>query len=169
LKIATRNADAADEHVVHAKNTAKLQLRAYVGIVGGHVGPIERHKPIVGEMKSRNAGQTPAYNCRSWYNIDIIRNENRLAPEATRQPPSGASIQLPDSDSMHPLRTLRPILDEDLAALVRDQARIYIYGEIHYTDIFNASHITRFRLRSGIYRGGDVIDLEYCEEGNEAT
>jgi len=68
-EIANRSAKAAEDTVLKMEDTAKKELRAYLGVIRGH---IEMYSAIFGTSKTRykvfvdiaNSGQTPAKNVR---------------------------------------------------------------------------------------------------------
>lgn len=150
------------------RQTAKRQLRAYVGISKGQVGLVAADNPITGIIMCANAGQTPAHECRVWYNVDVLENGKPLQLTEARAKSNGVSIHLPGMQSKHPIHTLNVILPEDLLLLQNDAATIIIYGEITYKDIFREKHTTRFRMQSGSYLNGTFTDLAFCDEGNDA-
>ncbi len=47
-----------------------------------------------------------------------------------------------------------------------EELRLYIWGEVHYADVFQKSHVVKFRFVKK--QGSGWANLDYCPEGNEA-
>jgi hypothetical protein len=55
------------------------------------------------------------------------------------------------------------------AALRAGTARFYVWGSVYYQDAFNKRQVTRFRLTVPVTAQGNMRDVEFSSEGNEAT
>jgi hypothetical protein len=139
-------ANAARDSVNLAKQTSEAQLRAYVG-VGIRTNPtIQPGSNASMLLEYKNFGTTPAREVRYWLNMDLVNVPNRL-PFATR-PFREERILLNPGATEHIEGDFgRALTDEEVALIQADQKRLYVWGEIAYTDVFGRGpHITEFRL-----------------------
>jgi hypothetical protein len=154
---------ATRDLVIDSKDTARQQLRAYVGVVDHEI------KVSVGasghvQVRIKNFGQTPAFNVRYWMNEGPFDYPLKQAlPEKAFQP---GTIVLFPTDVFSPTLTITPLDNALQDALRRESKRLYVYGRIVY-DSFGTSYTTDFRLyyAAGLIQQGRMA---WAEDGNSA-
>ena len=152
------------------KDTAERQLRAYIGVPGGTIQLQKNPDGVKAHVmvNSKNAGQTPAYNVRSWIALQIATfplNEILVQPPPDAKYP--ISILSPGSE--HSLFNDIIITSEQLLLLGTTQATIYVYGKILYKDVFGKEWFTKYRFLYGGDEGTQGDRLRIDLEGNEAN
>ena len=60
----------------------------------------------------------------------------------------------------------RNVSVEQCHGVVRGELGLWIYGRIHYRDVFEQPHVTNFRFQYYSKRGRQGLNV--CREGNEA-
>jgi len=143
------------------------QLRAYV--FPSHATRLRTYGVMKLKIIFTNAGKTPALECSQW--IAEIFPPGIEAPVFIPPPvPAGAEqsryVLAPGIDMQVYVNAVEP--PEEVHNFIRNNLRaLYIYGEIHYTDVFHTKHKTSFRYKSS---GPDFDEGVFvaCEEGNEA-
>ncbi len=165
---------SSDRHVAHAEDTAERQLRAYLAFsVGQHI-TIKDRQLTEGWMVITNHGQTPAYECISWVACAIM--SMKVVPEVFDAARAGRDSTLRSKSIIHPGEPHRvtifpppPPTQEQNRGISDGTLRIYVFGEVTYTDAFNKKRMTtfcRFLVREN--EGSDG-KLHTAEEGNTAT
>ncbi len=148
-----------------ADETAKRQLRAYVGIENGHLAcevfkDQIRAKPV---LRIKNVGQTPAYEVTSSIGFATAKNFSDKI-EATQIHIEGKTYIFPSGN--HRIIGIGATLEVPNEV----GTEIYVFGRIDYRDIFAAKRSTRFRF---FVRNLDSPDrkgeLAPCGDGNDAT
>lgn len=152
------------------KDTTERQLRAYIGVPGGTIKLLKNLDGVKAHVmvNSKNAGQTPAYNVRSWIALQIAiypLNKTLVQPPPDAKYP--ISILSPGSE--HSLFSDITITSEQLPLLGTIQATIYVYGEILYKDVFEKEWFTKYRFLYGGDEGTQGNRLRIDLEGNEAN
>ncbi len=166
LAIATFGLWIATRQLVRgSENTARRQLRAYVGI---HVASLTQ--PLLGTIRVRievkNTGHTPAYNVRTWSFLGIFDPPPEVPKFITGEKTdiysmigSGAVIELHDG---------REGLKHDVINGITNGTKpIYFWGEIRYQDVFAIERRTIFRLRARLQPRENWY-FDTTPEGNEA-
>lgn len=159
-----------------ASNTGKRQLRAYAGNKGAVITMTED-----GELSFRvrytNYGPTPALHVviRTSCTATPLPLQVPLIPDATPGQTKSTAIMWPNQELRHDGTMIKPGMNlparftpeyrDDIAT---GRAAIFIYGDIHYRDVFGDPHVTTFRL---MYTGpwGGKKALTFCDEGNDAS
>jgi hypothetical protein len=156
--------------------TTREQLRAYVfpdaaAVWEGTTLNTPRNDRIDWpgiELSWRNSGQTPAKNVVCWAQIEVVEpiNEQRLiVPTLKNIFSNNLGADKAGTKSLWYTRALTPNEIADVRAGAR---AIYLFGRIEYTDIFNVSHHTDFRLSySGLFPPKGGI-MSVTEKGNDA-
>lgn len=172
------------------KDSAERQLRAYVLPDNGTIINIANPVPIfpgqvfpptgaeitnvacgpIAHIQIKNTGQTPAFNVENWGNICIrecplvATLPGKVGPNPIRST-LGSGIISTKTLFHNPVLTAKEIAD-----LRAGTAAIYVYGEIHYKDIFNQPHSTKFSLMHHVMSGaiGVSTDLNFTDGGNVA-
>jgi hypothetical protein len=158
--------------VLGAEETAERQLRAYVFMEGGSTRLVQINVNgvlqtfIGGFVTLKNFGLTPASNYRNWVMIDVL--------PATTTPFDRTSIGLgrgiigPSSGMDIPVLH-GPISAADIAAIRAATRRIYVWGEVIYTDAFGEDRYFRFYLRNATETPGRGWPLENADKPHEAN
>jgi hypothetical protein len=178
IEIAQKAADAAKESAEVAQTTVKTmedtaerQLRAYIHVGGGKdKGPIldAPDGPEVW-LLLKNTGQTPAYKVEHWIKAGILPyplNSDLTGPDESAKM---TKIVLPPGVEMNLFWKTGTPLERAQIDAIRDgtECRLYVWGEVHYLDAFDKPRFTKFRfMHGGPTRG---VDIEACEEGNDAN
>jgi hypothetical protein len=170
MKVAEVAATAAERSVETMQDTARRQLRAYVSIDRAWIEFLEPGVPKV-TVVVKNAGLTPAHNLRHWIHQWIERY-----PLTTQlpTPPNGfvTSSSVLGSGATHNMQIKHPqpiINPSFIDKIGTSEGTIYVYGEIHYKDVFGHEHITKYRLMHGGPEKSSPGVLSPCEDGNEAS
>lgn len=145
-----------------SKETSHRQLRAYVGIADGGDVVKPDNQPVQIDLKIQNFGQTSASNVSiraTWYKLKMGAGGEILElPKDFTYPiqptvePTRTTNVLPDNgviylDPNQPMSYYKPVNDKDIDILNDRYNKEYLtffYGEIRYTDIYNATHIRQF-------------------------
>ncbi len=166
-EIANRSAKAAEDTVLKMEDTAKKELRAYLGVIRGH---IEMYSAIFGTSKTRykvfvdiaNSGQTPAKNVRRAVDAKLLTPDHRVF-ESTVE--NNNWVIAPNG----PYWSLVKILDltnEDVVAVNNKKMSIFIWGKAIYEDIFGREHELGFRYKTSDPRLPQGWYFEPEPEGN---
>ena len=164
------------ESVATLKDVTARQMRAYL-VVDINFGIYqERNKNIKFEVKPslKNAGQTPAHKLTYWATAKIM----------PFPPPEGFDFPAPKNAPNRPM-FLGPHQGVELNAVVDDfvpddeiagiksgnTRRVYIWGVVTYTDIFNKKHSTKFCHSLYWFGSGENerVSGSYAAHHNEAT
>lgn len=130
-----RSLQATREALTSQQETARRQLRAYVGVTGAHVskfGPV-----IQAKVTTTNRGQTPAFDVR--ISLETIYQLAADVPSLPELPAHYPSLTLNPTEKLHSTRNLaRALTPEELALLQQTDcaALIVIFGKVTYRDIF---------------------------------
>jgi hypothetical protein len=151
-----------------ARDTARLQLRAYVFPVYAHIRDVRASRPnFVIDIK--NFGQTPAYGLRMKTALQSgsYPLDRELVPDVQS---SIATAQLaPQAALFDDIALNHSLSENEISTLAEGSAAIYLFGEIEYFDIYKARRWTTFRMLLG---GPDGVPahgrLGYHEQGNDA-
>ncbi len=119
-------------------------------------------------LNYKNFGQTPARDVRYWANMIIEPHPS--TPRFELKPPTPDRITIDPADFRNIDIWLNRILTQDEVDMIRnDTARIYIYGEFCYFDVFGKFRSTTFRLMYGGQRMIEIRGMAMCADGNSAT
>ena len=144
-----------------ARDAARRQLRAYVGVSGkrvinptprvlaNKVGQVVQHNNF--EVIVHNAGQTPAYKLRSeisWHWMpfghglprDFGFNDPQSPPPEGQEPVVCVKMLSPGKEADF----LMNIPSERIGAALSKEEMLYIYGSVFYEDAFKRGRTTRF-------------------------
>ncbi|HVJ40008.1 MAG TPA: hypothetical protein VM639_00870 [Dongiaceae bacterium] len=145
-----------------ADDTAKHQLRAYIGIerVSGATGARE----IIESIEIRNFGNTPAYNLRI-SNRALVTNHQDHDFSAMDEGEFICGVLMPGGTFKLEMG-LKVGPDFYLNDLLDGIAFGLCWGDIMYKDAFGNDHVTRFRFKTNCTRNG--IRHLMLNEGNSA-
>lgn len=170
MGVAEKAVAATERSVETMQDTARRQLRAYVSVDRAWIEFPEPGIPKV-NVVVKNAGQTPAHNVHQWIHQWIAKY-----PLTTQlpTPPNGfvMSSSLLGAGATHDMQIEHPhpiIEPSFMDKIGTTEGTIYVYGEIHYMDVFGNEHFTKYRLMHGGPEKPPAGVLSPCEEGNEAS
>ncbi len=131
--------------------------RAWVGIKSMDVTLLETDKPLKTEVKIINTGKTIALDLyypgavqTSWVPLDIEKFErSKNMPPATA--PMRAGVLFQNIEVNIPAETSVPLNSQQVEAIKARRLLVYLFGEIHYKDIFRRPHTTQY---CGVYVPG---------------
>lgn len=135
-----------------ARDTAKRQLRAYIGVTASSISISPDNKGFIIQVELKNAGQTPAYEVAIMgesFGADYpLTNERAFGPLE-----DGHRCPLYPGDSLYGVYALKA---EGVSAdLVMKQVQtsgnmgLYVQGLCEYLDAFGERHTTQFRYVCG--------------------
>lgn len=161
-KAGRASAKAALDAVNDARERAKLELRAYVGI-----GQIVSSDPTIGDSVTidipvRNAGQTPARGVTTAFNHAFGSGE----PSFGKPVPGKATELLPSGETSTTLMT-RALDAQLLDDLQKKKRYIYCRGYISYRDTYGGRHEIETIFRSR-YRPNGSLSFRVIRH-NEAS
>ena len=160
--------EALDESI----KASRLDQRAWVGIKTMRVLTLEADKPILIEAVITNTGKTFASNTRVLTSV-AVRPSNepididKLAASLKRRTrlQERPAVLFPNLEATLPVSTPIPITKEHLVLIRASKLLIYLFGEVHYSDVFGSSHTTEF---CGIYNT-TTKQFGSCSQHNRAN
>lgn len=158
---------AMERQEATAKDTAERQLRAYVNIDTGKLEGLASGAFPEAVVTVSNSGQTPAYNVTVVGGIALGASFPTL-PSPVPPPVVTAATISPGASVAHVVRTPRALTTSDLTNLREGSRTLYVYGEIHYHDIYTKQRKTTYRLLIGGPVGTADGRLAVADEGNLA-
>jgi hypothetical protein len=138
------------------KDTRELgetQMRAYLNLVETETealhGILRDDEKASVEFKFTNSGSTPARNAKYIATIEINEHPIKF---------TGGDLVIPSSDEIAPTNTVhngqilfgnaesaRALTESEILSCFKDSSkRLYMFGIIHYDDVFGNPHKTRF-------------------------
>jgi hypothetical protein len=134
-----------------SEHTARQQLRAYVFLDPEKEFTFVRKPSVTAtdetEIHVKNLGLTPAYDviCHSWMTVDVwpLPDSFEFVGPAG-DGPLARSVVPPGGLVHFHTGTSRPFTPNELTAIESGALRLYIYGQITYTDTFGRQHWTNF-------------------------
>lgn len=174
-------AKAAGEAVKGARESARRELRAFIGRIRAEVRNLDSEDPLDVKLTFSNAGRTPAYEISSWGGLSLVPHpfaaENlslpRLDDAIVRQ-----EIVLPKAEFTRTDTASSTQITKAYKGLVLSgNATLFVYGEVTYKDAFGEDRWYRYRL---FCEGGDqslfvkrngrtVATLVAAADGNNAN
>ena len=168
LKIAERNANAAAAQVRVSEETAKRQLRAYVGIERVFVENIHIGGVPTANLHLKNFGRTPAYEY-DVFSYAMIGPKD-LSEEKFQLPDLAHANQstLAPSATGHAYPSISTPWTVELDGAYRaGHLAIHVFGQVRYLDAFGEPRITDFRFYNNLSCGGSNTRLHSL--GNRQT
>lgn len=157
-----RATNAAVAAVKVTSDTTEHQLRAYIGVIDGHIDWNEG-RPIA-NLTIKNTGQTPAYGLTNWIN-GCSGGRNEFGKE-------DGDDYFPRFDLL-PGETVKMAHDPKTPLDYGDFERLrlfrYVWGRIEFTDAFNEPRWVTFRYRMGSRLEGHIFRINPTPEGNESN
>ena len=144
LRLTRQNLEATREALVFARQSNESAQRAWVVMSG--IDPIDLSpgKEIQVAIELKNVGRSPAAIAESVVGALMAPGPFPKNPDYTYDSgePSVATVG-PDQRTFAALR-IKPLPISTIDAIKAGQIKLYVYGRIHYTDIFKRSRHTLF-------------------------
>lgn len=154
-----------------ARDTAKKELRAYMGILNYRVTPMNYEGAPVGTggvmIQMQNFGQTPAIELVTVISIGFRQwGEVPEIPEKWEFEGEELPIDVPPSGPMHREVALPEATFEHYFDLPAGKVALYVQVKAAYSDIFKKRHeqTTLFYSRGRRYADGEMIVAEQSRE-----
>jgi hypothetical protein len=165
-------ADSAHNSVLVAfaqSNIAKLDQRAWVGVVGVMHTPLTPNRPFEVGVDIMNSGKTPAKG-KTAIRVRMLRVfEKPELKDATWAPMSTRSHGIFFPNALCHIRNyvragveMSILTEADIATIKVGVNSVFVDGRIDYVDVFGHSHWTEFRYVWNTFQ--DVFTQ--CSEGN---
>lgn len=151
--------------VKDTKTHGEKELRAYLG-VSRALFHVERGVRLVAEIAIKNAGKTPAKQCRLEWHYHI---ENAPTLEKGVDDSRGSGVLVPDFVwNQHLALDLRA---PTYAAIENGSVIPVMWGRIDYVDTFDNPRWTTFCFSAGrqVREGWDVQAIDHDEHRNDAN
>ena len=144
LAIAERNASAANRQAEISQDTARRQLRAYMGPVGAVIEGFPSNGSRV-VMDIKNFGQTPARLVGAWifYRIEKTKDASLIGPHAGElQTPIGMT----EPQHTQNIIVILPhgFFENDVPRMATDEVRFYITAVVRFQDDYGVMRWRRF-------------------------
>jgi hypothetical protein len=165
--------------VADSKKASEQQLRAYVQASPGNVYNLVSGAKLEAYIRIINSGQTPGNEVRRWAGIKIskplIADETAELGRGDRQ--EGELVSMPRQEHVI-IRQLGAPTTKESQAVVSDDQRIYVFGRIEYSDIFDHPRVSEFcfmyygEVQDWPNNGGpgyNNTQAQYCEKHNSAN
>lgn len=162
-----RAAMAAEDTVELMRDNSKKQLRPYVSVTMKEHPDINSPLDMRAILIFKNCGQTPAYNVYIWEKMELApypaADKLFVRPAITFA--HGVNILDPGAER-EVVCYRRPLIKENWEGIVGKGNKLYVWGEVTYSDIFNVDRRRKFRL---IMAGEQMVrtgTLHWCQFGN---
>ena len=166
---------ATRDLVKDARDTAKIQLQAYVFTLDPEIRDISTTKLVKAILTIKNSGQTPAEDVQAvggvyYGGVENISDSTQPADKSRKTP----TLLSPGGTTQFIIGGDRLLTKEQYNAIAAGQAAIFVIGTIDYKDIFNRKRHTKF---SYYYTGNklqplnedsNVVTLSNTDKNNEA-
>jgi len=147
---ATKAANMAEESLKQVREAARIDQRAWVGVIGINGNPI-LNQPFMVTLQAKNTGKTFAKNVRNYvYFIDLAAgDEPDFSPDDHVEAGQSTTLLAPNGD----YQTRTDVLtDQDIKTVTQAQLDNWKFGKktliaagkIFYEDIFGCEHWTTF-------------------------
>lgn len=156
---AKRNAEAAERNVEAAVEFLRLEQRAWVGITIIKMRTEFRpEEPIRFEVRVENTGITPAL-CIVVKKIVSSDPPNENTIDAPIDEPEPTKIVISPRNAFSGLTKPIRLTEKEVEVVRKKRARIYVFGTIHYRDIFDRKHKTTYCT---FYTAEHHPNVEFC-------
>lgn len=172
---ALKAANAAEESVKHAKETARIDQRAWITIKGAILQqPLKVNEAPVIRTVITNSGRTPALEVGVFSGVflqetgqEISASLNHIERTVSAAATDGSrGVVTPNFDFQSIRDDAVPINAAQIEGIVAGSITLYIAGFVEYTDVFKEIHRTRFAFRISGQGQLDKRDMVICNTGN---
>ncbi len=146
---AIRSADAANDSVRIARESAERQLRAYLSMTPMGIGGFSDGKIVSIEFMPQNHGQTPAYEVQHVFGIEIFPNplpSGFTLPAATHEITTLFSVFPGTKNNRTWFNRKAAITQKEIDLIRTDAKRLYCWGVTHYVDAFKEKRYVQFSI-----------------------
>jgi hypothetical protein len=175
IELAKQSNDTAQKFVQTVSDTARIQLRAYIGVDTASVTYNEQTRAFSGFVALKNTGQTPA-NQFSGTACIIFELPTYNGPFQLCKYDKSTQFTVASGITKALPASMPPLRETEVAEFKAGLKVMWLFGEVTYKDVYKVEHFTRFRL-SQIPRpvarpvaGKDTdVDIQFSLNGNEAN
>jgi hypothetical protein len=154
---------------VEQQNTTRAQLRAYLSVViGAAVYQDDTHK-FEAKPAILNNGQTPAYNVRYGIKAEILSDSVAAGFTFTEPPdvPKSQSSIGPRENRLMSAIVVNRVPNNQIPNIKWGVGQaLWVWGVVHYDDIFGKPHFTQFCQRLSWLPDGNILGLYDGRFGN---
>jgi hypothetical protein len=142
---ATTAANAAITNNRIASESQRLDQRAWVIVDNYSPTPLKAGEPFGIMVNFKNTGRTPARQMIGWTALDPLPRGKSPTFKQRRQilggtlPPNGGSHHVTAFQNTEE-KQVAPLTEASVAAIMRGETVLWIYGGYTYSDVFGASH-----------------------------
>ena len=139
-------ADFSMENVPMTRQAMQLEQRAWIFVTETRVSDFQVGKPLNIVLAVKNTGRTLARNVQIAVQIDPLPKGHVPEPKLDRAetrgtvPPNGTLLIDISRGRNHP----EGLTEEGLQAIQRGELVVWVYGTIHYDDVFETRQATMF-------------------------
>lgn len=138
-----------------SRDTAKKQLRPYVGVEPSFLENLAPNSTTTVQGTATNYGQTPAYRTRIYFDVQVLPYPFPDNLQFPFSPPKGTDFGsvatlFPHTPLPAGKKMVKPLTkDEVLGIYDGTKIRLYVGGEIWYDDIYDTPYCARFFFSLG--------------------
>ena len=138
--------DFSMENVHMTRQSMQLEQRAWIFVTETRVSDFQVGKPLHIALAVKNTGRTLARNVQIAVQIDPLPKGHAPEPKLDRAetrgtiPPNGTLLIDISRGRNHP----EGLTEEGLEAIQRGELVVWVYGTIHYDDVFETRQATMF-------------------------
>ena len=139
-------ADFSMENVHRTRQAMQLEQRAWIFVTETRVSDFQVGRPLNIALAVKNTGRTLARNVQIAVQIDPLPKGHAPEPKLDRAetrgtiPPNGTLLIDISRGRNHP----EGLTEEGLQAIQRGELVVWVYGTIHYDDVFETRQATMF-------------------------
>lgn len=131
-----------------SRDTAKRQLRAYIGMSVGGIEHFGTHDPVIA-FTMTNSGETPAYRFRLIYKVDVCTESERPdIPDISALEGKPFEQVAPGAGDLTRCWFGKMLTRKLRRDIYRGRLHVYITGIAEYEDAFGDRYLYRFRRRN---------------------
>jgi hypothetical protein len=170
ITAAKRSAIAAEDALLHSRESSALQLQAYIFPKPVEIQDFETAPKVT--ISFENFGKTPAYEVVLWVTTGICIFPLEKEADQPLGSPNTSNGPLAPGDVIHRVIELPPISDIEKNGIKDRECALYLFGGINYVDAFKKPRFVRFcYIRGGphdsydgdgpmaVYRIGNYSDF----------
>ncbi|WP_428249184.1 hypothetical protein [Ferrovibrio sp.] len=160
LELSRKSADAAEESIAVARESAERELRAYLSMTPNKLGGLYEGGTVSIEFKPVNHGQSPAFRMRHVFEIRTLSlplPDDFIFEEPTRIIDNHITI-FPNVDTNKTWFNAKATTTQgELEEIRNKRAGLFCWGTTFYEDIFGKQRTVNFRV---YFTGQNVADSQ---------
>ncbi|MDV6348124.1 hypothetical protein R2083_11425 [Nitrosomonas sp. Is35] len=160
---------ATRQLVIGAEKNAQTQLRAYVSMMHSEKISFSDDGSLIVSVITKNHGNTPAFNLTCSLNINLHKWPLEIKLDSPNFPEHASKSTLSPGESIHSCVELgKKLNQQQIEAINQENGAIVVWGEVHYTDVFEKPRKTSLCL----YSTGDDFnqrEFAYHSHGNDSN